>query len=326
MISKEGLFNIKHQVRENPVAVRTLTSEIIDGLLSEPKTLPSKLFYDKKGSELFDMICSLDEYYPTRTEMKIMEDNISEISTELGNGIILIELGSGSSKKTRLLFDNLKDIRAYVPIDISSEYLSDSAVKIKSEYPDLKVIPLCEDYTTELDLKLPADLKGRRVLYYPGSTIGNFTPEEAEKFFLKIARLTKENDGLLIGVDLKKDKQILQKAYNDSKGITARFNLNILNRLNKEFGGTFNLRFFRHKAVYNELQGRIEMYLISLTDQTVSVCNTQIPFMKNERILTELSYKYNINEFSALTGGSFRRRKVWTDIRNYFSVQYYSRI
>lgn len=310
----------------NNIVSRDLASEILEGLSSSPKTLPCKLFYDERGSELFDLICTLDEYYLTRTEMNILKTNISEITSFLGKDIILIEPGSGNSSKTRLLFDNLPDIRAYIPVDISKEYLQTSSDSIKKDYPWLNLIPVCADFTQLHKLDLPLSFSGRRIVFYPGSTIGNFTSDEAKVFLRNLSSLIGRDGGLLIGVDLKKDKKILLRAYNDSKGVTAEFNLNILNRLNREFGADFNLRAFRHKALYNESEGRIEMYLISLCEQTVNIFDSYFVFQRNERILTEYSHKYTVNEFKALVDKDMRSQKVWTDKNNMFSIQYYNKL
>lgn len=309
----------------NNITGSHVASEILEGLSSYPKTLPCKLFYDEKGSELFDKICNLEEYYLTRTEIKILNDNIKEITSFLGKDITLIEPGSGNSRKTRLLFDNLPDIKVYVPVDISRSYLEMSAGNIQKAYPWLKLFPVCADFTHLHKLDLPYSFSKRRIIFYPGSTIGNFTPGEASDFLKKLSSLIGHNGGLLIGVDLKKDKQLLQRAYNDSKGITAEFNLNILNRINKEYGADFNLKLFRHKAVYNESAGRIEMYLISLVEQGVNVCDSYFVFNRNERILTEYSHKYSIEEFEDLVNKDMHLQKVWTDKDKLFSLQYYSK-
>ncbi|MDP4172492.1 MAG: L-histidine N(alpha)-methyltransferase [Bacteroidota bacterium] len=312
------------ELKTNSYATKDILSEITDGLSGFPKTLPYKLFYNNEGSDLFDQICNLKEYYLTRKEMEIMTGNIKEIADLLGEDITLIELGSGNSRKTRLLFDNLSGIKTYIPVDISDEYLHDSVASIKKDYPSLNVIPKCHDYTADLKLQIQEDLQqGRRIVFFPGSTIGNFTPFEARDFLFNLLNIIGSSGGILIGVDLKKKKELLQMAYNDNKGITAKFNLNILKRLNDEFCADFNLENFRHKALYNETEGRIEMYLISLTDQSVKLCNSTFSFKKNEKILTEYSYKYNVDEFKELLKDKLRLKRAWIDNEKMFSVQYF---
>jgi dimethylhistidine N-methyltransferase len=313
------------ELKTNTYATKDILSEILDGLSGFPKTLPYKLFYNNEGSDLFDQICGLKEYYLTRKEMEIMTRNIKEISDLMGENTILIELGSGNSRKTRLLFDNLPSIKAYIPVDISDEYLHESVASIKKDYPSLNVIPKCQDYTEDLKLQVREDLhlEGRRIVFFPGSTIGNFTPLEARDFLFNLLNIIGSDGGILIGVDLKKKKELLQRAYNDNKGITAKFNLNILKRLNDEFCADFKLENFRHKALYNETEGRIEMYLLSLTDQSVRLCNSTFSLKKNEKILTEYSYKYNVDEFKELLKNKLRLKKAWIDNEKMFSVQYF---
>ena len=297
-------------------------NEVIDGLKKRQKFLPSKLFYDEKGSRLFDQICELDEYYLTRTETKIIEDNIEEITSLLGKGTLLVELGSGSSKKIRLLLDNIPGLAGYIPIDISSAHLHSSTKALKQDYPDLDIYPVDSDFT--MGFEIPQIIKSydHIVVFYPGSTIGNFTPSEAKKFLGKVAEICGKNSGLLVGVDLKKDKRILEAAYNDKQGITAQFNLNILERINKEFGSNFDLNKFTHYAFYNEAEGRIEMHLNSTEDQEVYIDNLTFHFVKGENIITEYSYKYSLQEFEELASEFFSAKKVWTDKNEFFSVQY----
>lgn len=228
-----------------------MLDEVLEGLQEPQKTLPSKYFYDKRGSKLFEQICELDEYYPTRTELSIMWENIDEITAQLGGNIQFIELGSGSSLKTRLLLDHLPDIDSYVPVDISDDFLADVAIGLQSEYPILDIMPVAADYTQPFDLP-EKDPETRRIAFYPGSTIGNFTKEQAAEFITLIARLVGEKGGLLIGFDLLKDKETLISAYDDSRGITAEFNKNILRRINRELDATFNLDAFEHNAIFNE--------------------------------------------------------------------------
>jgi dimethylhistidine N-methyltransferase len=299
-----------------------ILSTVINGLTKPLKELPSKLFYDERGSLLFDEITRLDEYYPTRTEMQILENNIKEIGSLLGQGTALVELGSGSSRKIRLLLDNIPGLAAYIPIDISENHLMKSVADLSNDYPGLRIIPLVADYTREFSLpqiKVPYD---HLSAFYPGSTIGNFRPEEAKSFLHRIAGLIGSNGGMIIGVDLKKDIETLEAAYNDGKGVTADFNLNILSHINKETGSDFNTDNFRHLAFYNSDAGRIEMHLVSKVDQRISLNGSLIELRKNDDILTEYSYKYTIKEFEDLIGDFFEVRNVWTDGNNLFSVQY----
>ena len=295
--------------------------EVLDGLRKPEKSLPSKLFYDERGSELFEQISELREYYLTRTETAIFIDRIDEIASRIGSRALLVEFGSGNSQKTRILLDHLPDLAAYVAIDISQEKLAQSAATVAAAYPGLNVLSVWADYTR--DLELPAIVESRKTAFFPGSSIGNFHPREAETFLRRVARLVETGGGLLIGVDLKKDARILNLAYNDPKGVTAAFNLNMLAHINREFGAGFRLDRFRHQATYNEQQGRIEMYLVSLEGQTVTFGETEITFRRDERVLTEVSYKYTVEEFERLAvGGGFHVRDVWTDGNQLFSVQY----
>lgn len=299
-----------------------LVAEITHGLKQPQKRLPSKLFYDKRGSSLFDRICGLDEYYLTRTEVAIMNENIEEIAGALGEGCLLIELGSGSSQKIRLLLENLQKPAGYVPIDISEEHLLDSVTTLAGDYPGLRILPVYADYTKSFTLPLFNFPSSKIVVYYPGSTIGNFTPGEADKFLKKISEFTGTGSGLLIGVDLIKDTDILDKAYNDKAGVTAEFNLNILMRLNREADSDFDLSEWGHLAFYDSEESRIEMHVVSKCDQLVHINGTRIPVDEGESILTEYSYKYTLEGFRSLVSDSYRVETVWTDKDNLFSVQY----
>ena len=299
-----------------------ILSEVKEGLLKEPKQLPSKLFYDERGSALFDLICELDEYYPTRTEIQILQDNIEEIGSLLGEGTLLIELGSGSSTKIRLLLDHIPGLAGYVPIDISAEHLIQSSTSLKNEYPALNIYPLAADYTKDFELPLIKNTYDHIAAYYPGSTIGNFKPEEARDFLKRIAKIIGKNGGMIIGVDLKKDKKIIEAAYNDKKGVTAEFNLNMLSHINDELNSDFDITRFSHLAFYNELKGRIEMHLISKENQKVRLNGSYVKFDRGEDILTEYSYKFSIEDFANLVSDIFEVRKVWTDKNNLFSIQY----
>lgn len=301
-----------------------LIEEITEGLTKPQKELPCKLFYDSKGSALFDEICELEEYYLTRTETSIMTENIDEICSVLGSRCLLIELGSGSSKKIRLLLTSLKNPAGYVPIDISEDHLMNSVKILALDYPKLKIYPVYADYTQLFNLPPVEFNHEKKVIYYPGSTIGNFEPQYASIFINRIAKSLDKGDGLLIGVDLKKDIKIIEDAYNDHKGVTAEFNLNILERLNRELGTNFNLDNWRHNAFYNREHGRIEMHLESLSNQDVRVNGTVIKHLKGETILTEYSYKYSVEEFKELVSDSFRLENIWTDEDNKFGILYFS--
>jgi len=302
---------------------RRMLEEVNEGLSKPQKTLSSKYFYDERGSELFEQICSCKEYYPPDAEAGIMQNYIGEISHVLGcnSGLVLIELGSGSSTKTRQLLDHLKNIKAYFPVDISEEFLFESTRQLKNEYPNLHIIPVAADYTQPF--QLPLESSGiNKVVYFPGSTIGNFTPVEARNFLTSIATLAGSDGGLLIGVDLKKSRDILEAAYNDSGKVTAAFNKNILTRLNRDLDADFNPDRFDHKAFYNEREGRIEMHLASLDNQDVRIGDHCFKFKKGETIHTENSYKYTVQEFKELVSGIFEIKNVWKDSLELFSVQY----
>ena len=313
--------NILHLEKFEPER-DSLINEVITGFEKEQKQLPCKLFYDKAGSALFDEICGLEEYYPTRTEVGIMKENIADICSLLGKNCLLVELGSGSSIKIRLLLDNLVNPSGYVPIDISEEHLMESAKILGRDYPGLRIMPVHADYTQPLCLPRFDFPFSHTVFFYPGSTIGNFTPESAAAFLKWIAKRAGRGSGLLIGVDLVKNVKTLEDAYNDSKGVTAEFNLNILKRLNREIGADFDTTKWRHKAFYNTLENRIEMHLESTINQRVRVDGTSFRFLKDETILTEYSYKYTIEGFRDLVSESYSVEKIWKDRENRFSVQY----
>jgi dimethylhistidine N-methyltransferase len=297
--------------------------ELSLGLSRNPKSIPSKFFYDKTGCELFDQICCLDEYYPTRTEMLILRDNVAEICTLFGPECRLIELGSGSSAKTRVLLDHLYEPGAYVPIDIARDHLLQSTARLARIYPELRITPVCADFTGALTLPEPAYAMQKTVAFFPGSTIGNLQPTEAEKFLSRIASLCGVGGGLLIGVDLKKDRLTLERAYNDARGITASFNLNLLTRINRSFNAEIRSDQFQHYAFYNREVGRIEMHLVSLVDQTAQLNGTPFFFDQGEHIVTEYSYKYNQQEFAKLAERSgWSVKRFWTDPARLFSVQY----
>lgn len=303
-------------------AGETILDEVMEGLNRTQKTLPSKFFYDERGSRLFETITDLPEYYLTRTEIKIIRKHIDEIVWTLGPAIRLIEPGSGNSRKTRLLLDHIPDICAYIPVEISATFLSSVTAKLSDQYPGLNIIPVADDYTRQLKLPAEKHAECRDVVFFPGSTIGNFTPGQAQSFLAMVAGQVKDNGGLLIGTDLKKDPEILEAAYNDSKGVTAEFNKNLLVRLNRELGTNFNISQFEHRAVYNSEKSRIEMHLVSLVRQKVNIGKSEVSFRKGEYIHTENSYKYSLKKFKTLASPYFNIEKVWTDEHGLFAVQY----
>lgn len=299
----------------------TFLEDVLDGLSRPRKTLPSKYFYDDRGSVLFDRICELEEYYPTRTELAIMREHAGEMAEAVGERVLLIEYGSGSSVKTHILLEALASPAGYVPIDISREHLVSAAERIAEQYPRLEVMPVCADYTQDFPLPRPTDVPRRRIVYFPGSTIGNFLPERARAF---LRRVRHQADGLLIGIDLRKEAAVLEAAYNDADGVTAAFNMNLLRRINEELGADFDLDAFSHRAVFNDRASRIEMHLVSRRAQVVRLDGQAFGFEEGETICTEYSHKYTVDGFADMAAeAGLELGRVWTDARQYFSVQYY---
>ncbi|PYK72859.1 MAG: L-histidine N(alpha)-methyltransferase [Verrucomicrobia bacterium] len=299
--------------------------QVIAGLSKHPRTLPCKFFYDETGSALFSKICELPEYYITRTEMRILRERGGEIANALGRRIELIGLGTGAGTKTRILLDNLEAPVAYVPVDISREQLTQSTITFHKKFPALKILPVCADYLQPFDLPPRSRVANRTVVYFPGSTIGNLELEDATEFLKKIAAMVGPGGALLMGVDLKKSKATLERAYNDNAGITAQFNLNLLARANRELGSDFDLRGWRHRAIYNEKASRIEMHLISLRAQTVNIADAVFSFARSEHIITEFSHKYSPSEMIALAGAvGLRFQKIWTDEQKLFGLFLFS--
>jgi dimethylhistidine N-methyltransferase len=298
-----------------------LRSEVLRGLAEAPKSLPCKLFYDSVGASLFEDICEVDEYYLTRTELSILQEHAQEMADLLGPHCSLIEFGSGSGLKTRLLLDHLRMPSAYVPIDISRAQLLASSKELRKRYPALRVLPVCADYTR--DFILPSSLGSKqRAVFFPGSTIGNFDPRDAVEFLRRIQRASGHHGQLLIGVDLKKDPRILEAAYNDRAGVTAAFNRNILRVVNNVAGANFEPDAFRHEARWNAAQSRIEMHLISTDAQRVQIGRKLVAFAKDESIVTEHCYKYELKQFESLVQrAGFNVRKLWMDPQHFFSVQ-----
>jgi len=299
-----------------------MLEEVFAGLHKNPKSLPSKYFYDRRGSKLYEEICELDEYYLTRTELAIMEVYISEMAETVGEQSLIIELGSGSGDKTRLLLSHLTAPVAYVPIDVSPDMLDHLSESLRKKFRNLEVMPICADWMGDFELPEVGTDPVKRVVYFPGSTIGNIDRPELINFLRKIRDLCKSGGGFLVGMDLKKDRAALEAAYNDSIGITAEFNLNILLHLNKALNADFNLDNFRHYATYNEKQGRIEMILISACDQEVHIGEETIRLKDEEPILTEISCKYDLHEIGEMARGLFHVQNIWTDVDEKFSVQY----
>ena len=307
-----------HGWQTSPV---TFVDEVLRGLAARPKRIAPKYFYDERGSRLFDAICELPEYYPTRTEMAILEPCAAEVARLAGPDCTLIELGSGASRKIRLLLETLRP-RHYIGVDISREFLIESVRKLASDYPWLEVHAACGDFSQALGWPDVA-ASGRRLLFFPGSTIGNFEPYEALAFLQRARRLLHPDGAVLVGVDLKKDPHMLHDAYNDRQGVTAAFNLNLLERLRRELGAELDPDGFRHRAFYNAAHGRIEMHLVSRRAQDIRLLGRRFAFERGESVHTENSYKYTADEFRALArrAGLWPVR-IWCDAAQLFSVHY----
>jgi dimethylhistidine N-methyltransferase len=293
--------------------------DVLEGLALQPKRLSPKYFYDAAGSALFEQITLLPEYYPTRTELGILRDRAREIAAIIPNGAALVEFGAGSTTKVRLLLSSC-DFGAYVPVDISGDFLNAQARALRDDFPDLNVYPVTADFT--VPFALPAALKAMpKVGFFPGSTLGNFEPHEACGFLRSAREILGRGAQMIIGVDLEKDERVLYDAYNDAAGVTARFNLNVLVRANNELGGNFDLSSFTHRAIYNRERHRIEMHLISKKAQTVRILGRSFSFRSGESIHTESSYKYSLDRFAALARGSgWTPKASWTDPDGMFSV------
>ena len=298
--------------------------ELLAGLAQRPRSIAPKFFYDAAGSALFDRICELPEYYPTRTELEILSRHAGEMAACIGPDAELVEFGAGSSRKVRLLLDarDREGVRRYVPVDISVEHLAGAVELLRADYPGLDVRPLAADFTRPLTLPARDAVPARRAGFFPGSSIGNFTPEEAEAF-LREAAVLLAGGGLLIGVDLVKDPAVLHAAYNDAEGVTAAFNLNVLARANRELGADFDLDAFAHYAFYEPRRQRIEMHLQSLRRQQVRLCGRVFDIAEGESLHTENSYKYSIEGFRDLARrAGFQPKAVWCDDRRWFSVHW----
>ncbi len=295
---------------------------VLAGLTQPQKQVPAKFLYDARGSQLFDRICELKAYYPTRTEIGLLERHAGEIAEAAGPEATLIEFGSGSSRKVRILLDALQNAAAYVPIDISRTHLMSAAQALAEDYPGLPVLAVCADYTR--DFALPKEVPdGGPLGFFPGSTLGNFAPTEAAGFLKRLAGLVGPGGGLLIGIDLKKDEAILHAAYNDPEGVTAAFNLNLLERMRRELGAELDLEGFRHEAHYNRARGCIEMHLVSRRRQQIVIGEQSFDLEQGETIHTEDSRKYTLDGFRAQAqAAGWRPLEAWVDDRRLFSLHY----
>ena len=296
--------------------------DVLKGLSARRKHLPPKYFYDGAGSQLFERITDQPEYYPTRCEIRILQDNAAAIAQLIPAGAALVEFGSGSNKKARILLAAAPVLAAYVPVDISAEMLEQEADALQLDFPRLNIRPVAADFTHDFELPEEARAAPVRVGFFPGSTIGNFEPHEAASFLRNAAKILGPNAKLIIGADLIKPAEVLNAAYNDTAGVTAKFNLNLLVRINRELGGTFKLDTFEHHAFYNRERHRVEMHLASLKRQKVKVAGECFDFRAGETIHTENCYKYSVESLGALARGvGWQPSGVWTDAKKYFSIQ-----
>ncbi|MEN7342936.1 MAG: L-histidine N(alpha)-methyltransferase [Pseudomonadota bacterium] len=296
---------------------------LLEGLRAPQKLISPKYFYDEHGSQLFENITEQPEYYPTRTELGILRESLPAIGREIGDSVSLIEFGAGASLKVRLLLDALPQIHVYVPVDISADFLNDAAKVLQQDYPNIEILPVGADFTRPFALPEPMRIPQRNVVFFPGSTIGNFAPDDAAALLRTMRSVAKDGGALLIGVDLRKDPAILEAAYNDRAGVTAAFNLNMLTHLNRQFDANFDVSRFHHRAIYNTTLHRIEMHLVSNEAQAFEVAGETFEMATGEHLLTECSYKYSTEAFADLAAeNGFAVRKVWTDNDMLFSLQY----
>lgn len=303
-------------------AVEDILGEVLAGLQRTPKSLPSKLFYDARGSALFEQICAQPEYYLTRTELGILQSRMCDIASAIGEHVLVLEFGSGSGIKTRLLLDGLASVSGYIPIDISKAALTASAEALQLAFPALPILPVCADFTAAFELPTPPRTIRRRLMFFPGSTLGNFAPAAAIALLRRMRSLVGNGGQLLLGVDMKKDPARLEAAYNDAAGITAAFTLNLLTRLNRELGADFEPGQFQHRARYHALAGRIETHLVSRCAQTVQIRGHRIMFSQGEAMLVEYSTKYAQADIERLaTQSGFRVTEVFSDCDGDFSLQ-----
>jgi dimethylhistidine N-methyltransferase len=293
--------------------------EIVAGLLETPKRIDSKFFYDARGAELFEEICELEEYYPTRTEIAILNQFLPEIAKRLGPQIMLIEFGSGAGLKTRMLLDAIENPSVYVPIDISSEQLAESVAKLEERYPSLEVLPVSQDYNIPVEIPIPSHSYTRKVVFFPGSTIGNFQPKDAVAFLHCCLTLFGKDGAVVLGVDLVKNTELLERAYNDNKGVTAEFNLHLIERIRDELHVAIDPSDFRHFAFFNAEASRIEMHLVANRCQEIAIGDAVIRIEQGEHIITEYSYKYSDGAIKTLVAKSgLRVEDSWTDSNHWF--------
>jgi len=305
-----------------PAVDDELTLSALEGLRKTPKQLSPVWFYDEEGSTLFDSICELPEYYLTRTEMQIMTQHGDDMARRIGPHAALIEFGSGSSDKTRVLLDKLESLACYVPIDISRDYLFETAGSLARDYPSLRITPVCADFTQPFDLPVHIAAAHRRIVYFPGSTLGNFETEAAQRVLTTMRTIIGRKGAVLIGIDLRKDPEVLQRAYNDAAGVTAEFNLNALRHINRELGTDFDVDAFEHSALWIENQSRIEMHLVSTRDQDVHLGDETVHIRRGEHLRTECCHKYTLEGFAELAASAdLVVSRVWTDPEQKFSVQ-----
>lgn len=313
--AQDGVYFYDYNLHENDQQ-----QEILHGLNQQPKRISAKYFYDQTGSELFEAITQLDEYYPTRTEIQLLNDYRQSIIEQAGKDAVLIEYGSGASTKIRLLLDALKP-KAYVPLDISKDFLFDSAIELRQQFPWLEIHATCLDYRQPATLPRGLSPNAKKVAFFPGSSLGNFAPDEALSFLKGVRSTVGDQGAMLIGVDLVKPLATLNAAYNDAQGVTAEFNLNILRHLNRLGSGNFNLEHFKHHAFFNEEKSRIEMHLISKYDQVVSLFGERLRFKKDEAIVTEYSYKFEPESFAQFVQkAGFESEHCWTDENQNFAL------
>ncbi len=316
------MSNSLQRLQDLEPTLEAFRTAVVEGLGSTPKTLPCKFFYDAEGSRLFDRICELPEYYPTRTEIALLERHAAEIAALVGPDVGLVEFGSGAGVKIRLLLAALESPAAYIPVDISREHLLHAASSLAQDFPRLRIGPVCADYTQPFALPhLPGTHPRRPVGFFPGSTIGNFTPEEATIFLRRTARLLGRGAMMIVGADLPKDPAILHAAYDDPAGVTAAFNLNLLHRIVRELGAAIDPASFRHEARWNAVESRIEMHLVSSKSQVIKLGDQSFHFQAGESIHTENSYKYGIDVFSRLARvAGFAPIATWTDNADLFAI------
>ena len=315
------MTTITNVARHHHLTDQSFLDDVIRGLSQPRKELNCKYFYDEQGSRLFEQICDLDEYYLTRTELSIMREHVPEMAEQLGRKIALVEFGSGSSVKTRILLDHLCEPVAYMPLDISEEHLLKTALQLRSVYPEVEIIPIVADFTMGFELPATKRPYSHAAVYFPGSTIGNFTPWQACQMLRRIGNILGRDGGLLIGIDLQKDAAIIEAAYNDAGGVTEEFNLNVLHRINRDLNADIDVDQFRHKAVYNQDRSRVEISVVCQHDETIQIDDRKFVVRKGEEILTEYSHKYTIDDFFELASeAGFSLQKYWTDEENYFAV------